>query len=62
MNFKIKFAKNFDKSFENYFKFFGINFNIFSNFCNKIFKFLKIFSIVVKLFHLNIVELNFRFI
>ena len=58
MNFIIKFAKNFDKSFENYFKFFAINFQYFSNFCNKIFKIFLKFLILVKLFHFNHVVLN----
>ena len=58
MNFKIKFAKILIKVLK-IILFFAINVQYFSNFCNKIFKiFLIFFSILVKLFHLNIVELN----
>ena len=47
--YEFKIAKNFDKSFENYFKFLPKFFNIQ--------KFLNL-SILVKLFYLNIVELK----
>ena len=58
MNFKIKFAKISIKVLK-LFQIFAINFEYVLNFCNKIFKiFLIFFQFLLKLFHLNIVELN----
>ena len=57
MNFKIKFAKILIKVLK-LFQIFAINFQYFFEFCNKIFKIFLSFSILLKLFHLNIVELH----